>query len=299
MTPHRFSLRPALAGALALGVLAALALATPSAAAKSAGNRFSSYVALGDSFTAAPWVPHQVHEACARSDKNYPSLVAKELKPATFTDVSCSDATTLALTEPQRQGDSVIAPPQFDALKRDTRLVTMGMGGNDAGYGSIRNTCVLLSLTNPWGSPCRDRYTSGDSDELADSVKAAAVKIGQALDGIHARSPRATVLVVGYPTILPDTGDGCFPMVPVAKGDVPYLRNFIKSLNAALEQQAKSHNARFVDTYKPTIGHDVCQPTGTRWVEGIIPTSPAAPVHPNALGEQAMAKAALAVLGRR
>jgi hypothetical protein len=28
----------------------------------------------------------------------------------------------------------------------------------------------------------------------------------------------------------------------------------------------------------------VCAPHGVRWIEGLIPTSPAAPVHPNALG---------------
>ena len=61
---------------------------------------------------------------------------------------------------------------------------------------------------------------------------------------------------------------------------------------------AKRNHARYVDVYKPTIGHDVCQPVGTRWVEGLKPTSPAAPIHPNALGESAMAKAVLAALGR-
>jgi len=28
----------------------------------------------------------------------------------------------------------------------------------------------------------------------------------------------------------------------------------------------------------------MCQLPGTKWVEGLVPTSPAAPVHPNALG---------------
>jgi hypothetical protein len=39
-----------------------------------------------------------------------------------------------------------------------------------------------------------------------------------------------------------------------------------------------------VDTYTPSIGHDVCQLPGTKWVEGLVPTAPAAPIHPNALG---------------
>ena len=45
-----------------------------------------------------------------------------------------------------------------------------------------------------------------------------------------------------------------------------------------------------MDTYTPSTGHDACQRAGTKWVEGLIPTSAALPLHPNALGEQAMAR---------
>jgi len=48
-----------------------------------------------------------------------------------------------------------------------------------------------------------------------------------------------------------------------------------------------------VDTYTPTIGHDMCTDPGVRWIEPLTPASPAAPAHPNALGEQAMAAAVL------
>jgi hypothetical protein len=41
----------------------------------------------------------------------------------------------------------------------------------------------------------------------------------------------------------------------------------------------------------------VCQNPGTKWVEGLIPTSPAVPFHPNGLGEQEMARQVLAALG--
>ena len=57
-------------------------------------------------------------------------------------------------------------------------------------------------------------------------------------------------------------------------------------------------SASYVDTYTPTIGHDVCQVPGVRWIEGLVPTSPAAPVHPNALGAAALSRAVLATLGR-
>jgi hypothetical protein len=52
-----------------------------------------------------------------------------------------------------------------------------------------------------------------------------------------------------------------------------------------------------VDTYRPSVGHDVCQPPGTKWVEGVLPTAPAFSVHPNALGMQATARAVLGQLG--
>jgi hypothetical protein len=51
-----------------------------------------------------------------------------------------------------------------------------------------------------------------------------------------------------------------------------------------LAEQASRAGAEFVDTYTPSIGHDACQLPGTKWVEGLVPTAPAAPVHPNALG---------------
>jgi hypothetical protein len=108
--------------------------------------------------------------------------------------------------------------------------------------------------------------------------------VAAVLAAIDERSPDARVLLVGYPAILPDEGPGCFPVVPYSPGDVAYLRGVEKALNAMLADQAAAAGVEFVDTYTPSIGHDVCQLPGTKWVEGLVPTAPAAPVHPNALG---------------
>jgi len=127
----------------------------------------------------------------------------------------------------------------------------------------------------------------------------AAPKVAADLQGIHAGAPDARVLLVGYPVILPNSGDGCWPVVPIAYGDVPYLRGVEKALNSMLATVAAANHATFVDTYTASIGHDVCQAPGTKWVEGLVPTSPAAPFHPNRLGEQGMALRVLAALGSR
>lgn len=277
--------RTAVAGGVAL--LAGLGLmAGAGPAVADAGPH---YVALGDSYTAGPLIPHQTGRPalCLRSDHNYPSLVAKAVDAATFTDASCSGSTTGDMTSEQNLGIGA-NPPEFDALEADTSLVTVGIGGNDIGFGSILITCGSLSVTDPAGAPCEKKYTSGGTDQLRDKIAATGPKIAKMLDGIHARSPHARVVVVGYPRILPASG-GCWPLVPVSRGDIPYLGGVEKALNAMLEQRAHDGGAEYA--VNDASGHDLCRPPADKWVEGIIPTMPAAPVHPNAAGMRATAGA--------
>jgi lysophospholipase L1-like esterase len=256
------------------------------------------YVALGDSYTAGPLVPDQTGSpaGCLRSTHSYPFLVAAGTGAGTFTDVSCQGATTADMTRSQSVPLGT-NPPQDNALSAGTTLVTLQISGNDIGFSDIIVHCTTLSLTDPFGSPCKDHYTSGGTDRLRAKINAAAPKVAADLQGIHAGAPNARVLLVGYPVILPNSGDGCWPVVPIAFGDVPYLRGVEKALNAMLAAVAAANNATFVDTYTASIGHDVCQDPGTKWVEGLIPTSPAAPFHPNRLGEQEMARQVLSALG--
>ena len=256
------------------------------------------YVSLGDSYTAAPLVPVQTGSpaGCLRSTHSYPFLVASGTGAATFTDVSCQGATTANMTHPQSVPLGT-NPPQDNALSASTTLVTLQIGGNNIGFSDIIVHCTTLSLTNPFGSPCKDHYTSGGTDKLRAKINAAATKVAAVLQGIHADAPNARVFLVGYPVILPNSGSGCWPLVPIAFGDVPYLRGVEKALNSMLAAVAAANNATFVDTYTASIGHDVCRAPGTKWVEGLIPTSLAAPFHPNQLGEQSMARQVLAALG--
>ncbi|HEY3686717.1 MAG TPA: SGNH/GDSL hydrolase family protein [Streptosporangiaceae bacterium] len=269
-------------------LLAAVGLAAGGGPA--AADTGPNYVSLGDSYTAGPLIPDQTgHPAlCLRSTHNYPSLVAKSVGAATFTDASCSGSTTDDMTSAQNLGISS-NPPEFDSLKADTTLVTVGIGGNDIGFGSIILTCGSLSVTNPAGAPCEKKYTSGGTDQLQAKIDATGPKIAAMLDGIHARSPHARVIVVGYPRVLPASGKGCWPVVPIAAGDVPYLSGVEKSLNAMLEKRAHDGGASYAVNF--TAGHDLCQAPADKWVEGIIPTMPAAPVHPNANGMRATAGA--------
>ena len=281
---------------IAATLLGIATMTAGTAAAAPAGT----FVALGDSYAAGNLIPASPVGApagCLRSTHNYSGDVQAVIHAGRYVDVACTDATTADMTRSQ---DTVAGTnrPQFDALSPRDSLVTITIGGNDIGFRSILATCVALSVTSPSGNPCERHFTAGGTDRLAARVAAAGPKVAAVLAGIHRRAPHARVLLVGYPDILPNTGTGCFPDVPLAHGDVPYLRATEVALNRALARAAAASHATFVDTYRATIGHDVCQRSGTRWVEGLIPDSPAFPFHPNGRGQQAMARQVLAALGR-
>jgi lysophospholipase L1-like esterase len=276
------------AGVGLLGVLVApVAMGAPAAAGPA-------YVALGDSYTASPLTGPLAGPppGCLRSANNYPHLVARSTG-AQLTDVSCSGARTrdLAAPQPVQGGQN---PPQYDALGAGTQLVTVGIGGNDIGFSEIVQSCVSPT---PFGTPCRDRYVQGSHDELAARIDALGDRLDDVLDEVHRRAPDARVLLVGYPSVLPAEGPGCYPVVPYTGGDVAYLRGVLTHLNQAIADAAEDGDATYVDTATPTVGHDVCTPPGTRWIEGLVPTAPAYPVHPNALGSAALSRAVLATLG--
>ncbi|MDH6123941.1 SGNH/GDSL hydrolase family protein [Kitasatospora sp. GP82] len=301
---------------LVSGLLAAAALtafSAPAAHADSAGSGITgNYVALGDSYAAGAGVPGQSAGLCLRSDHNYGHLVAATLGSSSYTDVTCAAAKIKAITSPQYDLFIRVNDPQLDAVNADTDLVTLGMGGNelgtsDAGIGDVIATCIAGAVVNPFGTPCHDHYAHGHwdlatwswqygDDTLVGRINAAAPQLADALQKIHAKAPNAKVLLVGYPSVLPENARNCLGRQPVTTGDVAYLHGILGQLNTMLATTAAANDATYVDTFTPTKGHDAC--SDDRWIEGALPGSPAVPFHPNATGERVMADTVLTALGR-
>ncbi|MFD4457894.1 SGNH/GDSL hydrolase family protein [Nocardia sp. NPDC058480] len=245
-----------------------------------------SYVALGDSYTAAPGLLEPVPGSpplCTRSVSNYPHRLAAATGWE-LTDVSCASAATAHMTTAQYPDQ----PPQFDALSPRTRVVTYQIGGNDDNlFQTMVMSCIAVNLGNAAdvGAPCRDTWGSRFSDDIAVNEPA----MGAAIARIATLAPNARVYVVGYPAVLPESGR-CYPQIPLSTGDIAYARGVEQELNAALRRQAEANGASYVDIYTPGIGHDACRDAATRWVEPPVPGQlNATPVHPNAAGQQATA----------
>src|SRR6478735_1462380 len=147
---------------VALATLTAAALVVPltvgsTAGAAEPGAPIEEYVALGDSWSADVVLAdtHGLPDAtyapidCAQSHTNYPKLLAKQLGITNFRDATCGSATTDDFYAPQEDlplgGTN---PAQFDRLTPTTDLVTVGIGGNDAGIAGAAMSCINLLPTN-------------------------------------------------------------------------------------------------------------------------------------------------------
>ena len=276
------------AAVVAAVMLAACSGSSPSTAARasstsvagsSAGTRAaapppgSRDVALGSSFAAGPGIPDQSGGLCARSDHNYPHLVAAALH-LDLVDVSCSGATTANVLD-QTQGGNA---PQIDSVTGDTRIVTLTVGGNDIQYSAAALLC---------GSSRSDCLPSLDTSAINTAVAALPARLDAVIVAIHRRAPAALVVLVTYPQVVPAEGAKCAAL----RFDAAEA-NFIRQLGQRLENVflgvARSSKVVLVDAYAASIGHGPCAPPAQSWVDGLRPTV-GFPYHPNRTGHEAMA----------
>lgn len=317
-----------LAGPLCLAI-APLLTGGPTPSAQAAPvPRYQEYVALGDSWSAdvvlfdRNGTPDSRHAPvdCAQSHDNYPKIVARTLDVPVFRDATCGSATTEHFTAPQELPMGGVNPPQFDRLTATTDLVTVGIGGNDAEVAEGAMTCIsaspvgvptptlplpdLLPVVEESAAPlgaCKERFTAGGVDQLAENIARAEGKVVAALKEIHRRSPKARVLLVNYLDAIPEKG--CWPVVPITDSDMAYLHSVFTKLNDMLARAAHKGRAELVDTHPLSTGHHVCTGPLTRYVEGlgivsVNDVAVAVPAHPNAAGARSQARSVLEHLTR-
>jgi lysophospholipase L1-like esterase len=248
-------------------------------------------VALGDSFTSAPLVPvTDVANGCFRSSANYPALVARALG-AKLDDRSCGGAQIVHLGTSQYPE----VPAQLTALKPDTDLVTIGMGGNDGGvFEKLTRECPRLRARDPRGAPCEAAMTASGADVLLASLASTATRLTAALEEVHEKSPEARVLVVGYPQIV--AARSRCTLLPLAAGDFAYAAKVNVALNDALRRAAQASGSTYVDVAREG-GHDIC--SDDPWVNGPVNDQQrAAAYHPFAEEQAAVAELVVAAARR-
>ena len=260
---------------LAIAALAIFALAATAA-------RAANYVSLGDSYTAGPLIPNPVLPArLSQSSNNYPRLAAPSIG-LPLRDPSCSGAKTDHMTQPQNVDPDGPNPPQFNSLDAETTVVSITIGGNDIGFAEVAQGCITL---NPFSTPCKDKYTAGGKDQLAERIAATAPKVAAVLQGIHTRSPAAEVLRRQLPGDLPRD------RVRLLAADADRVRRrALPALDPAETQRHAGDAGRSQRSdagqlvrrqHRPRRLQSAARPAGSnRWCRAKL----AAPIHPNKAG---------------
>lgn len=159
------------------------------------------YVALGDSFSSGEGVPpflagtdvHAVNE-CHRSNVAYPELLDRDMSlPLTLTTfAACSGAKTENILSSGQWKE----PKQLSSVHANTKVVTLTIGGNDAGFEQFVTQCLFADCSvGAVRKPFFDKVT----------------RLGPALSKVYARvltksKNNAEVYVLGYPQLLPISG---------------------------------------------------------------------------------------------
>ncbi|MFD5240938.1 SGNH family lipase [Streptomyces tendae] len=251
-----------LVGYLSSLLLAAGAALTGAATAQAAQLAAADgYVALGDSYSSGVGSGSYISSSgdCKRSTKSHPYLYAAAHSPSTFDFTACSGA---------RTGD--VLSGQLGPLSAGTGLVSISIGGNDAGFGDTMTTCVLQS-----DSSCLSRIATAEA--YVDST------LPGKLDGVYSaisdKAPNAHVVVIGYPRFY-KLGTTCIGLSEIKRTAINKASDH---LNTVIAQRAAAHGFTFGDVRTTFTGHELC--SGSPWLHSVNWLNIGESYHPTAAGQ--------------
>lgn len=250
----------AFSSSLLLGTVLALTGAGVADADESAAA--VDYVALGDSYSSGVGAGSYDGAAgdCKRSTRAYPALWAAANGPASFSFTACSGARTADVTA-----------GQLGPLNSSTDLVSISIGGNDAGFADVMTTCVLQSEAT-----CLSRIATARS--FVDSTLPG--RLDSVYSAISAKAPVARVVVLGYPRFY-KLGGSC--LAGLSEKERAAINGAADYLNAATAKRAADHGFTFGDVTSTFAGHEIC--SGGAWLHSVNWLNIGESYHPTAAGQ--------------
>src|SRR4051812_13954988 len=244
-----------------LVVATALALTGATAAQASGQAAATGYVALGDSYSSGVGAGSYISSSgdCKRSTKAYPYLWAAANSPSSFTFTACSGA---------RTGD--VLASQLTPLTSATALVSITIGGNDAGFADVMTTCVLQS-----DSSCLSRISTAKA--YVDSTLPG--QLDNVYSAISSRAPNAHVVVLGYPRFY-QLGATCLGLSETKRKAINDAADY---LDTAIAKRAANHGFAWGDVRPTFTGHELC--SGGAWLHSLNLLNIGESYHPTAAGQ--------------
>jgi lysophospholipase L1-like esterase len=260
---HRAPRPRSATSALIAGAAAAAAALPMLVPAQASAQSAVHYVALGDSYSSGVGAGSYIGSSgsCDQSTSAYPALWDAANQPASYVSEACSGATT-----------ATVLSSQLSALSTATTLVSITVGGNDVGFSSVMETCVLEST-----SSCVSAVNNAES--LMTSQLPG--ELDSVLNAIKADAPGARVVVLDYPDLYDlSRSSSCIGLSTTDRTD---LNNGANELDSQIQAAAARHGDVFADVRGAFGGHEICD--SSRWLHSVnildIPES----YHPTASGQ--------------
>jgi lysophospholipase L1-like esterase len=220
------------------------------------------YVALGDSYSSELGAGSYDSSSgsCERSANAYPQRWANSNAPGSFTFVACAGATT-----------SDVLSSQISAVNSGTTLVSITIGGNDAGFASIMETCVLQS-----DSACISAIGGAESF-VSNQLPA---RLDATLQAIRSAAPAARIAVLGYPDFYDlSNSSGCIGLSTAKRTAIDQGADLLDSVISAA---AARNGDVFGDVRGNFSGHEICD--SSSWLHSVtFPINES--YHPTATGQ--------------
>src|ERR1035438_6901109 len=221
----------------------------------------SQYVALGDSYSSGVGtrVFYKEEGSCSRSPEAYgPQMAAA--RGYALSCQACSGATSTEVNS-----------KQLGTLSSTTALVTITIGGNDAGFSNVILNCALYY------------FTCGSAISEANSFieKKLPALLDTTYSDIRAKATTAHVVVMGYPHLFTTNGATCNVNFLTSSNEKK-LNETGDKLDSVISARAAAHGFTFVDPRSAFLPHEVC--SSSEWLNGQSnPLSES--YHPNVSGQ--------------
>jgi lysophospholipase L1-like esterase len=255
-------------------------------------------LALGDSYSsgqgAGSYEPGTNGDGntCYRSPLAWPQRLAARLDLRGLPSLACSGARIRHVTDDSKTGETERRRSQVGRISGDParrpNVITITIGGNDAGFAKVLEKCIL--------GDCKSAYDRPSGDRL----EAAALEVGRRLPAVYraiqGAAPGARLVVVDYPRLFPEDKPGgavgnCAAWDRITQAEARYLNDSAQKLNAQIAIAAAAEGAAFIDVTDAFDGKEL-RCTGETYVNRFRAQSRLVPAsfHPNAAGHARLAE---------
>ncbi|WP_369045246.1 SGNH/GDSL hydrolase family protein [Sinomonas sp. P10A9] len=226
LTNHPPTRRPSPIARALLALLTAFGLVAGAAALPASAVPSPTYFGLGDSIAAGTGGSTVVDAACLRTAQAYPTQLHG-------TNLGCFGATT---TEVQAQAA---------ALTGAVKTVTITVGANDIGVGSVANVCMTQD-------PASCQTAIGAATMALQQLPTA---LTNTIAAVRAKAPNARITLTGYPLLFTVSG-----LSPTQQPVAAEINGATALLNSTIATTALRNGALYTDVTWRFLGHGIGSP---------------------------------------